>query len=335
MKRNTVTTAGVFCAISCLTLLSASAAQITIETVPIGNPGNAGNAADTGDEGAVSYNYRIGTYEVTNAQYAEFLNAKAASDPLGLYNTSMSGVFGGITRTGLDGSYSYTASAGRESKPVNYVSWYDAIRFANWLHNGQAGGDTETGAYTLGALNLDGTPVDGDAITRNGGAIWFLTSEDEWYKAAYHKNDGVTGNYFAYPTSSDTAPTAELPPGGSNSANYFPAVGDLSDAGAYTESGSPYDTFDQGGNVAEWNETLETFIGSTRQLRGGAWDDGAFRLEALWRDLGPPTYEDRAAGFRVATVPESSTLALAGGAAAGLLIAAASRRRRSACVAQI
>jgi hypothetical protein len=49
---------------------------------------------------AVAYKYYVGTYEFTNAQYVEFLNAKAATDPLGLYNTSMGSGFGGITRTG-------------------------------------------------------------------------------------------------------------------------------------------------------------------------------------------------------------------------------------------
>ncbi len=70
-------------------------------------------------------------------------------------------------------------------KPVNYVSWYDSIRFANWLNNGQGTGDTETGAYTL--LGGTPTPSNGVSITRNAGATWFLPSEDEWYKAAYHQ----------------------------------------------------------------------------------------------------------------------------------------------------
>src|SRR5689334_6905555 len=87
-----------------------SATAVMIETVPIGNPGNAGELSGTGAGGsgpdaivgAVAYNYRIGTYEVTNAQYVEFLNAKAASDPLDLYSTSMTTFFfGGITRSGL------------------------------------------------------------------------------------------------------------------------------------------------------------------------------------------------------------------------------------------
>ena len=133
-----------------LATLAPSALAVTIPTVPVGNAGNAGEAQSQGTFGAVAYDYRIGTTEVTNAQYAEFLNAKAASDPLGLYNTNMdSDARAGITRSGSSGSYAYAVKPNMGDKPVNYVSWYDAIRFANWLHNGQGTGDTETGAYTL------------------------------------------------------------------------------------------------------------------------------------------------------------------------------------------
>jgi hypothetical protein len=59
-------------------LLTSTASAVTIDWVTVGNPGNA--ADDTG-YGAVAGTYQIGKYEVTNAQYAEFLNAKAASDP--------------------------------------------------------------------------------------------------------------------------------------------------------------------------------------------------------------------------------------------------------------
>ena len=88
---------------------------------------------------------------------------------------------------------------------MNYVTWYDAIRFANWLHNGQGSGDTETGAYTL-LGNATPTPSNGPSITRNPGATWFLPSENEWYKAAYH--NPAANSYSLYPTSSHTVPTA-------------------------------------------------------------------------------------------------------------------------------
>ncbi|HTM53925.1 MAG TPA: hypothetical protein VL175_07830 [Pirellulales bacterium] len=79
-------------------LFAGQARAITIDTVPVHSANNAGDVQPFGTFGSVPYNYRIGTTEVTNAQYAAFLNAKAASDPLGLYNTSMAAGLGGIAR---------------------------------------------------------------------------------------------------------------------------------------------------------------------------------------------------------------------------------------------
>ncbi len=58
----------------------------------------------------MAYTYQIGRYEVSNAQYAEFLNAVAATDTYSLYATSMGSGVGGITRSGSSGSYTYSAS---------------------------------------------------------------------------------------------------------------------------------------------------------------------------------------------------------------------------------
>ena len=47
-----------------------------------------------------------------------------------------------------------TVKPGSANKPITIVSWFDAARFCNWLHNGQGSGSTETGAYTLnGAMS--------------------------------------------------------------------------------------------------------------------------------------------------------------------------------------
>ena len=54
-------------------------AEIMVVTV-----GPAGNSADSTGLGSVSYEYHIGKYEVTNAQYVGFLNAVAATDRYGL-----------------------------------------------------------------------------------------------------------------------------------------------------------------------------------------------------------------------------------------------------------
>jgi len=261
------------------------ALAVVIETVPVGNAGNAADTQIMSDGttgyGAVPYEYRIGKYEVTNAQYAEFLNAKDPTgiDTLDLYLPQFCDrVQCGINynAAAVDGA-KYVVKPGRDNFPVTYVTWYEAIRFANWLHNGQGNGDTETGAYTLGPLAF-GNPLHGNSITRNVGARWFLPSENEWYKAAYHKNDGVTGNYWDYSTQSDSAPTKAIPPGGANSANFNDVLGNVSPVGAYSLAAGPYGTFDQAGNVTEWNEALLSLgqfdSDGTRGGRGGSWFGG-------------------------------------------------------------
>jgi formylglycine-generating enzyme required for sulfatase activity len=290
--------------------------------------GDPGNPPDTTGHGSVAYRYYISRYEITNAQYAEFLNEKAASDPFELYAPGMAfpRLSGGITRSGAPGSYAYAVNPGFENRPVNQISFYDALRFANWLSNGQADGDTETGAYTL--LGGAAVPSNGLTVTRNQGAITFLPSEDEWYKAAYHSPAGV---YFDYPNGldfmfcglPDSAPSG--PRRGNCDTNIvFPDR--TTPVGAYTRSRSPWGTFDQGGNVSEWNEDL---VGdSQRRIRGGSFSDQNGVMAASFAETGRP-YGDPFAvttGFRVASlVPEPGTALLV---TTGLLGLALRRRRR-------
>jgi formylglycine-generating enzyme required for sulfatase activity len=325
----------------CTLLISSVTNAVTIDTVPVGNPGNAGEVQSQGTFGAVGYNYRIGKHEVTNAQYVEFLNGvdPTGTNTLALYNSSMSSdANGGINFNGgaANGS-KYEIKSARDNNPVVWVSWYDSIRFANWMHNGMGSGDTENGAYTL--LGGTPTPSNGNSITRNSGAKWWLSSEDEWYKAAYHKNDGATENYWDYPTSTNAAPYSDQPPGSdaptqSNTGNFrngdgvangyddgYAVTGSdsivtsqnyLTDIGAYTLSTSPYGAFDQGGNVWEWNEAL--IRSSFRGRRGGSWLDTPVVLPASWRSAGDPAFASVYIGFRVASIaiPEPSTLLLLG-----------------------
>jgi len=321
-------------AVVCVSLVSL-ASGVTIETVPVGNVGN----ADDNGYGAVSYDYNIGKYEVTAGQYRDFLNAVAATDTYGLYSASMDSSSWGcqITRSGSSGSYTYDFSgrpSGTEAdwadRPVNYVSWGDAARFANWLHNGQPGlvtpvgqdlNSTEDGAYFLNGATDDADLL---AVLREADWTWAITSEDEWYKAAYHKNDGDSNNYFDYPTSSDTAPSNDLttPDDGNNATFYDNGYYTIdspyyrTEVGEHEESNSPYDTFDQGGNVWEWNEAV---IGSYRGLRGGSFYYGGNTLHGSLRLNIDPTYEGDDIGFRVSEVPEPASMAILVLGAVGLV----------------
>lgn len=274
----------------------ALAASLAIDTVYVGNTGNLPDPL-TGN-GAVNYGYYIGSTEVTNAQYANFLNAvdPAGSNPNAVYNSNMSSplpvIKGGIDfNTAAPAGSKYAPKPNFADKPVNYVSFYDAARFANWVMSG----NTESGFYSFsGVSSIASQGAHGPGF---GGNYVAIASSAEWYKAAYHKNDGDTGNYFLYATGSDTLPTVasatatgDIANPGVNVANYnFGAnwngtdtaeegaeLGNVTTVGsAGAGSASPYGTFDQSGNVLEWTD-LSPAAGK-REMRGGSlWLDGSY-----------------------------------------------------------
>ena len=266
--------------------------------------------------GNVDYPYLIGTGEVTNTAYVAFLNAVATtSDPHGLYDPRMDGGpfgVGGIVRSGTAGHYTYAARPGYEHKPVCYVSYWDAARFANWLSNQfpdrPTGVDaTETGAYELGGVTnpdpADIRRVDGWRATPY---LYFLPTLDEWYKAAYFQPSFLGGpedHYWQMPTKSDEYPVAEPPPGGGNSANLAYAVGEaFTDVGAYVDSPSFFGTFDQGGNIWEWHDlnpdAPDALWRTVRGARGGFYGSSSDVRSDAW-SFSPPDDADYYLGFRL------------------------------------
>ena len=329
--------------VACLLVAPADAGPITYETVTVGNPGNAGDTrpgANTLGKGSLDYSYQIGKHDVTIGQYTAFLNAADpnGTNPNRIYNASMG------TDPNIAGiSYTAGASAGAKysvinnggdsgNRPITYVSWFDAARFANWMTNGQGSGSTETGAYTLSGA------TSGNAVAAELGAAFRLPTENEWYKAAYYSPNyggaGVPG-YYAYATQSDAAPgniigstanQANWNTGAgysvTQSSSYDPNQNYLTDVEAFSGSGSFYGTFDQSGNLFQWND-LDGTVGSSRGLRGGNWNNGqASFLSSSRSDSFGPSTELNFIGFRLASpvvVPEPSTcaMALAGLACAG------------------
>lgn len=293
------------------------AADLVIDLTYIGNPEN---PADSTGLGSVDYGYYIGTYEITVAQYTEFLNSVAQSDPYGLYNPAMeTGPLGPfIVQTGTDGSYAYTAVSGTQNQPVRWVSGSDGMRFCNWMANGQGSSSTEDGVYDMSL---------GDQAVRTNSSSWALPTLDEWYKAAYYSPMGV---YYDYPNGTDDVPSEPTDGTTPREMNF----GDLpfwQGSVVYTSVGettgqSPYGTYDQGGNVQEWTEA---FAGDEARIeRGGTAFDPASGLSAnTFGEASPPGEDDGGGGFRlVYLIPEPSTLSLCFGGVAVLFLSWLKRR---------
>lgn len=316
-------------ALTCADVFNMTSGLKSLLTMNVGNPGNAGEWSGESFGGwgpnricgAVDYVYKIGKYEITTGQYCEFLNAVAKTDTYGLYNPSMwSSLFACKIKQNYDnGSFTYSVTADYANRPVDYVSWGDLARFCNWLHNSQPSGaqdlsTTEDGSYYLnGATDYAYLAT----VKRTTNATWVIPTEDEWYKAAYHKNDGVTGNYWNYPTGSDSPPSNLLKnPDPGNNANFsgtggIYAIGSpywRTPVGEFENSESPYGTFDQGGNVREWNEGSNNI--ASRGLRGGSFGTVVHTLAASRRYMSASTGETYGLGFRVAYVPEPGNYVL-------------------------
>lgn len=202
----------------------------------------------------------------------------------------------------------------------------------NWLN-------TSTGHQAAYQINAGVTALtlwspaqawqaDGQNLYRNKDAYYFLPSEDEWYKAAFHKNDGVTANYWDYATGSNTIPTAVAGGTGAGTAVYNGGA-TLAPAAVNNVGGlSAYGTMGQDGNVFEWDESASDGVNNSsselRAIRGGGWNDPEDFLRSSIRAQFDPSDPGTFLGFRVASVPEPMSSMLMIGSGSMLLL----RRRR-------
>ena len=172
--------------------------------------------------------------------------------------------------------------------------------------------------------------------THASGARYWIPTENEWYKAAYYnpnKNGLGSAGYYDWATKSDTTPGNTLiNPSAPNLANTRtntgftksplssiflgqlpdPLVGPnmLTEVGAFSGSASYYGTYDQDGNITEWNESIydpisafgdyNGSINGTRSKRGASFYNPA--SGSSLRDDGlMPNDAGYAAGFRLAS----------------------------------
>ena len=286
MKRNYIVSVTVMLVIYAMTSafdqaiavsITHSNTTVNMDFVTIGNPGN---PADSTGYGAVDYQYQIGTKEVSINQ---FMTA-----------------YGADNRVGSGDEDEWFSSEGGVA-PAVLVSFYESMKYANWLTSG----DAYDGAYQF---NSSGTltAVDRDAAVTTYGTVFVVPSEDEWYKAAYYRpvNDGT---YSRYPNGSDDQ--SDLIQGAPNGWNYYD--GDFANgnrpwvtgSGALEQNG----TYDMMGNVWEMNESafdgVLDVMAENRVVRGGAYGiNGLTSQDSSNRYSRSPTTTGVARGFRIAVL---------------------------------
>ncbi|MCB8964395.1 MAG: formylglycine-generating enzyme family protein [Bacteroidales bacterium] len=224
--------------------------------------------------------FRMSKYEITNAQYAAFLNAKSiGSDGLyaaGAYPTekliyASSGSYDWGLHYNTD---RWEPVAGYENHPVIYVTWYGATEFATY-----AGGTLPTEAQWEYACRA------GTATPFNTGD--FLTNLQANYRWTYPYNGG---------TNTTTTHPAKTQAVGTYAANAW---------GLHDMHGNVWewcaDWYGPYPTVAQTNPTGAT-SGSYRAIRGGGWySDARHCRSAFRRNFYPINYFN--IGFRVVLVP--------------------------------
>lgn len=249
--------------------------------------------------------FQISAYEVSNAEYAAFLNSVASeNDPHALFSAMQTEHFwGGVVRVGQPGRYEYRVKAGYARLPVTFVSWPDAMRYANWLHHGRPDlrgkGEAVEAVLNAGAYELAKGRTLAGAVRRKN-ARYFVPDCGEWRLAGFVR--GKHGGAQAYATG-DIAPASAGPGASQPSANYyhhhwalpFPHLAAVDD---YQASAGPHGTVNQAGNVMEW---VESPVGRDQQMAlGGSLFLPEDALRVGYQDSELPEKKLSSFGFRVA-----------------------------------
>lgn len=181
---------------------------------------------DTGF-GATSYEYYIRKYPITVKEYCRFLNCVAGTQgdftTYDLFNSAISG-YDGLSYANINDTITFTVNPYMDYKPISSVSWFNAARYVNWLHNGMSSGNrpsnttTESGVYTItnNRINFNQISIpELQNLTPTHNTSYWIPTENEWYKSAYY--DPTKSSYSAIEISSiNNTGSGSLNPGDSD-----------------------------------------------------------------------------------------------------------------------
>lgn len=251
-------------------------ANIPAGTFTLGSPETEVNRSSDETQYTVTLPaFRMSKYEITNAQYAAFLNAKS----IGSNGKFAAGAFptetliyasSGSSNWGLNFiNNKWIPVAGYENHPVISVTCYGATEFATYVS-----GTLPTEAQWEYACRA------GTTTPFNTGN--FLTDLQANYNWSYPYN------------------------GGTNTVTTYP--GKTKMVGTYAPNA--FGLCDMHGNVWEWcaerdgtTFTVHSEGGMVRMIRGGGWNSKAQDCRSVSRTRSSPRYDSSFIGFRVVLVP--------------------------------
>ena len=159
-------------------------------------------------------------------------------------------------------------------------SRWEGVKGADWLHpGGPSTSSSGKGNHPVVQVSWD----DAQAFCNWAGLA--LPVEEQWEKAAR----GADGRVW---------PWGNEPPAAEH-CNFNMNIKDTTPVGKYSPRGdSPYGCADMAGNVWEWTGSWYT-EGSTRALRGGAWNGNGQNSRAASRNYDNPRLRNNYVGIRV------------------------------------
>ncbi len=223
----------------------------------------------------LTYDYEIGKYEVTNAQFLEFLNDSAVTSSGQLNGHEVIDMYDSdceIEYSNNRFSLKQTKT-GKENYPVIEVTWWGAMEYCNWLSEK----DGLSRAY-----NNDGTLID---YPNNKG--YRLPTEAEWeYAARGGENDDNTLTDYKYAGSNNIDKVAWYY-GNSNGGTHYVGTKDPNESGIYDMSGNVWEwCSDNCYSYTEDSQTNPYFTtnSSSRVHRGGSLKTSVQRCRIAYRD---------------------------------------------------
>lgn len=274
--------------------------------------------------GAVSYEFRLTTTEITNRQWFEFMLAYRPYYTGSTVNPNFSG-----PDINIMGGY---AIVGNPEAPAA-MGWEYAARFCNWMHNGKASHREafESGVYDTSTFTRNPDGTHNHIITPAAGAKYWMPTFNELTKGLYydpHKNGPGVEGYWQYPTTSDVAPIPGPPEAGgqTNAGRSGPST-----VGSYPSVMSPWGLLDGSGGVSEWTSS-QAFgaVGYIWPMKRGSVRNttsySSFRDHLDWPDGGSPA--NGVGGLRLA----SSVPSPGGAVPLGVFSLILLQRRRTWCL---